>query len=81
MNEVWKKICDASAYQGNDADLGLKYAHVWEACDKMVDLLEQPHLDNPGIEALKESTSKFIKQMVKALGETHITHHYMVMLY
>ena len=46
----------------------------------MVDLLEQPYLDNLGIEALKEATCRLIKQMVEAWGETHITHN-MVMLY
>ena len=46
----------------------------------MVDLLEQPHLDNLGIETLKEATSRFIKQMVEAWGETHIN-QYIVMLY
>ena len=78
--EIWKKICDVTTYQGNDGKLGLKRARVWEACDKMVDLLEQPHLDDHGIEALKQATCRFTEEMVEAWGETHIT-HYMVMLY
>lgn len=75
--EIWKKVCDATTYRGNDARLGLKRARVWEACDIMVDLLERPHLDDNGIEELKQATSKFTEEMVEAWGETHIT-HYMV---
>lgn len=77
--EIWKKVCDVTTYWGNDARLGLKRARVWEACDKMVDLLEQPHVDDNGIEELKQATSKFTEEMVEAWGETHIT-HYMVLV-
>ena len=44
----------------------------------MVNLLEQSHPYDHGIEALKQATSRLIEQMVEAWGETHIT-HYMVM--
>ena len=75
--EVWKKICDVTTYRGNEHRLGLKRARVWEACDKMVSLLERPLLDNNGIEVLKQNICKFTEEMVEAWGETHIT-HYMV---
>ena len=78
--KIWKKICDATTYQGNDANLGLKRVHVWEACHKMVDLQERPHLDNLGIEALKQATTRFIEQMVEAWGETHLLHGNAILL-
>ena len=59
--EIWKQICDVITYQGNDTKLGLKYARVWEACNKMVDLLEGSHLDDHGIEALKQATCRLIE--------------------
>ncbi len=75
--EVWKKVCDATTYRGNEASIGLKRARVWESCDAMVKLLERPTLSEGDIELFKASIRKFTELMVDAWGETHIT-HYMV---
>lgn len=75
--EVWKKVCDATTYRGNEASLGIKRARVWESCDAMIDLLERPTLTESDIELFKASVHQFTDLMVDAWGETHIT-HYMV---
>ena len=63
--------------QGNDANLGIKRARVWESLDSMIKLLEKASLASTEVEELKEKINLFTYQMVDAWGETHIT-HYMV---
>ena len=76
--EVWKKICDVTTYRGNDAQIGLKRAKVWEeAVDDMVFLLEKAQLCGNEVKDLKLAIEKFTRCMIDAWGETHIT-HYMV---
>ena len=75
--EVWKKICDVTTDRGNDAQIGLKRAKVWEAVDDMVVLLEKAQLCGNEVKDLKLAIEKFTRCMIDAWGETHIT-HYMV---
>lgn len=75
--QLWKKVCDITTYRGNDANLGMKRARVWESLDNMIRLLEKSNLTNSEAEELKQTIDTFTYQMVDAWGETHIT-HYMV---
>ena len=75
--ELWKKICNITTYKGNNANLGIKHARVWESLDSMIKLLEKANLASIEVEELKEKINSFTYQMVDAWGETHIT-HYMV---
>ena len=52
--ELWKKICDITTYKGNNANLGIKHARVWESLDSMIKLLEKPHFVSIEVEELKE---------------------------
>lgn len=42
--EIWKAICECTTYRGNNAELGLKRARLWESLDKMIRLLEKAPL-------------------------------------
>ena len=75
--QIWKKICQVTTYKGNDAELGLKRARVWEAVDKLMMLLEKATLQDNEMDELKLAIKTFTRNMVDAWGETHIT-HYMV---
>ena len=71
------RIVDITTYKGNDANLGIKRARVWESLDSMIKLFEKASLASTEVEELKEKINLFTYQMVDAWGETHIT-HYMV---
>ena len=78
--ELWKKICDITTYKGNDANLGIKRARVWESLDSMINLLEKASLTSIEVEQLKEKINLFTYQMVDAWGETHITHYMVIFI-
>ena len=75
--KYWKDLCDATTSQTKNASEAKLFKDVWIHFNDMVYFMRKSQIHKEDEDCFKSATKNFINSIVKAWGESHIT-HYMV---
>ena len=78
--ECWQALCECTTNNASHPSTMTLRAKVWPKLDAFVKLLHQSQSDEMYYEKFRMAVIEFTQLMVKAWGETHIT-HYMVIIF